>query len=130
MKIILDTNFLLTCIKQKIDLFFELNKIMPLSRIIIPKQVINELETLKNRKELTIKERDSASLALQIIEKNKGRISFPELGKNTDKSIINYLLNNSDIVAATLDRGIRKHLKNKVKMLTIRGRKRIILTHY
>ena len=47
MEALLDSNFLLTCIKQKID-FFEEIKLMGIS-IIIPKQVLNELKFLEQR---------------------------------------------------------------------------------
>jgi len=127
MEIILDTNFLLVCAKQKIDLFYELDRILPSYKIVIPRRVLEELETLKSRKELTIKERDSASLALQILEKRKEKIKLLDLTGNVDKSIVNYTLNNEDVVMASLDGGMRKHVKGKAKILTIRNKKTLSL---
>jgi len=45
---ILDTNFILTCVKQKIDFFewFNLNGI----EILIPLEVINEIKKIKKLK--------------------------------------------------------------------------------
>lgn len=127
MEVIIDTNFILSCLKQKIDLFSELDRIFSICQIVIPKKVLDELETLKNRKELTIKERQAADIALQIIEKSREKIKILDLKGNVDKSIINYSLSNHDVVTATLDRGIKKHVKGKAKMLTIRNKKRLDL---
>ncbi len=120
-KTILDTNFILTCVKQKID-FFEEIKLMGM-QILIPNQVINEIKKIENsmqKQEVRI----NARLALKILEKNKYKKI--DLGKgHVDKKIINYVKNKKDIVVATLD----KELKNKITnpKLIIRGRKKILL---
>ena len=127
MEVVLDTNFLLSCVKQKIDLFEQIESLFPSAELVVPKQVVKELETLKSRKELKLKERESASIALQLIEKNKKKIRILGLEGNADRVIINYALSGENIIAATLDGGIKKHLKNKVKILAIRGKKRIVV---
>lgn len=112
MKVILDTSFILTCIKQKID-FFE-NLALGGFEIFIPKQVIQELESLSQTK-------PEASLALFILEKNK----FKELeipGKKTDSAIINFSKKNSEYVVATLDEEIKKKTRHRRKIV-IRGKK-------
>jgi uncharacterized protein len=120
-KTLLDTNFILTCVKQKID-FFEEIKLMGM-QILIPNQVINEIKKIENsmqKQEVRI----NARLALKILEKNKYKKI--DLGKgHVDKKIINYVKNKKDIVVATLD----KELKNKITnpKLIIRGRKKILL---
>ncbi|MBM3234389.1 hypothetical protein FJZ19_04840 [Candidatus Pacearchaeota archaeon] len=125
MKIIVDTNFILTCVKQKIDLFSQLEEIFPLPEIIIPFRVINELESLKKSREIKIQERGAADVSLQILRKKKPRLE--NLGENVDNSIVNYALKNKDVVVATLDRGIIRRLKSKAGLLTIRNRKRVAL---
>ena len=127
MEVILDTNFLLSCVKQKIDLFEQIESIFPGAELVVPKQVIEELETLKNRRELKVKERESAYIALQLIEKNIKKIKILEFEGGADRVIMNYSLSNKNIVVATLDGGIKKHLKNKVKLLSIRSKKRIVV---
>jgi rRNA-processing protein FCF1 len=120
-KTILDTNFILTCVKQKID-FFEEIKLMGM-QILIPNQVINEIKKIENSKQKQ-EVRRNARLALKILEKNKYKKI--DLGKgHVDKKIINYVKNKKDIVVATLD----KELKNKITnpKLIIRGRKKILL---
>lgn len=114
-KIIIDTNFLLTCSKQKIDLFEFLNN--DGFEILIPKQVILELENLAIKKG---KDNLSAALSLKIIEKNNFTlIDIP--GKTVDNGIINFSKRNKDILVATLDKEIQKKINNK--KLIIRGKK-------
>src|SRR3989344_9188093 len=105
---LLDTNFIITCIKQKIDFFEELY--FKGYQIIIPDKVIDELKKLKQ------------TSALKLLEKN----NFKEIllaGKNTDNSIINYANKNPDILVATLDKQLSDKLKNR--KIIIRGKKKL-----
>ena len=105
---LLDTNFILSCIKQKIDFFEELY--LKGFQIIIPDKVIDELKKLKQ------------TSALKLLEKN----NFKEIllaGKNTDNSIINYANKNPDILVATLDKQLSDKLKNR--KIIIRGKKKL-----
>ncbi|MFH1608324.1 MAG: PIN domain-containing protein [archaeon] len=110
-QVILDTNFILTCIKQKIDFFEQIP-----SRgiqIIIPKQVINEIRNLKN---------PNTEFSLKLLEKNK--FKKIDIGKgHVDKRIILYANKHPNTIIATLD----KEIKNKVKnnKLVIRGKKKL-----
>jgi len=79
---LLDTNFILTCIKQKIDFFEEL-RFMGFE-IIIPDRVIDELKKLKQ------------TLALKLLEKNNFK-KIILIGKDVDNSIINYAKKNPEI---------------------------------
>jgi len=107
-QILLDTNFIISCIKNKID-FFDYIEGEGYS-IVIPEQVINELEGLKKES------------ALRLLEKNKfNMISLK--GKIVDNSIINYAKINPSIIIATLDKELQKNIKNR-KMI-IRNRKRL-----
>src|SRR3989344_4548007 len=105
---LLDTNFILTCIKQKIDFFEEL-KFMGFE-VIIQDKVIDELKKLKQ------------TSALKLLEKN----NFKEIilaEKNTDNSIINYANKNPEILVATLDKELNNKLKNR--KIIIRGKKKL-----
>jgi rRNA-processing protein FCF1 len=127
MQIIIDTNFFITCIKQKIDLFSELEELYGKGgfEIVVPSQVLNELEMLKDNKKMTIKEKESAKLAIFLIDKNEADIvDMPE--KSADLAIIAYANNNNAIVA-TLDRKLKSQIKNKkTKFLIIRNQKRLV----
>ena len=105
---LLDTNFILICIKQKIDFFEELY--FRGYQIIIPDKVIDELKKLKQ------------TSTLKLLEKN----NFKEIiltEKNTDNSIINYARKNPDILIATLDKQLSNKLKNR--KIIIRGKKKL-----
>lgn len=118
-KVILDTNFILTCVKQKID-FFEDIKFMGI-RIIIPKQVITELERISSSKK-KLRFREDAKLALKLLEKNP----FKEVNlknKNVDKALIKLAKENQEFIIATLDRELKKKIKNQ--KLVIRGKKKL-----
>ena len=109
-QIILDTNFILTCLNQKID-FFEEIPLMGIS-ILVPEKVITELERLKK------------GLALRLLEKEKNKFKRIFIaGKNTDNAIIKYARENPKLIVATLDRGIQRKVKNQ-KMI-IRNKKKL-----
>ena len=106
---ILDTNFIMVCVMQKIDFLEEINLmgILPL----IPKEVIRELENNKAR------------LSLSILNKNKKLFRVISIGKgHVDKRIIEYAKKNSEIIVATLDQEIKKSIKNKKAIITERKR--------
>jgi rRNA-processing protein FCF1 len=129
MEIIVDTNFILTCAKQKIDFFSELDKLFGIYSIIIPKQVLDELDALKNKKTLKSVERDAAELAIDLLNLRKSKIIDLKTS-NVDVGIVKYLNSNQNetIVLATLDKGLIGKIKNKnVKILTIRDKKRVVL---
>jgi rRNA-processing protein FCF1 len=112
-KVILDTSFILTCIKQKIDFFEQLE--LEGFEFLIPKQVFAELKGLS-------KSKPNAKLALKIIEKN----NFKEMDlntKNTDEGIIKFARKNPEIYIATIDARIKTRTRNR--KIFIRGKKRL-----
>jgi len=119
--IILDTNFILSCIRKKIDFFHEL-KLLGL-KIIIPIQVIKELENLSEKGNLKL--REEAKLSVQILKKN----SFDKVDlkiKNVDNGIVKFAKEHEDYIIATLDKGIQSKIKNN--KLIIRGEKGLEIT--
>ncbi|MFC1710856.1 hypothetical protein ACFLZJ_01735, partial [Nanoarchaeota archaeon] len=93
-KAILDTSFILTCVKQKIDFFDDMEKAG--IQILIPKQVIVELKGV-----------DKSGLALRILEKNK--YEEVDLGtKYVDAGIAEYANKHPEIFVATLDKELKK----------------------
>ena len=107
-QVILDTSFILSCIKQKIDFFDEIETMG--IKVLVPEQTIDELMVL------------GAQLALNILEKNKFKI-IKISGKDADTAIINFKKENPETIVATLDVGLQKKVKNR-KMI-IRGKKKI-----
>lgn len=110
---LLDTNFILSCIRKKID-FFEDIQLMGLS-VIIPKQVIEEIKGLS-------KSKPEAEIALKILEKNVFK-KVTLHGRNVDNGIVKIAKENENYVIATLDRGIKNQIKNQ--KLAIRGEKKL-----
>lgn len=121
--VLLDTNFILTSLKEKID-FFEDIKFMGM-KIIIPKQVINELKRItKSKKKLHF--REQSELALKLLEKNRMswmKKDLSKYGRNTDKGIKNYSDKHKEVIVATLDKELKKKIKNPT--LIIRARKKL-----
>ena len=110
---ILDTSFILTCVRNKIDFFEEIkSKGM---KIEIPKQVIVEVEGLA-------KSRSDAETTLKLFNKNKFNKTDLKT-KNVDGGLIKFAEKNKDVVVATLDREIKKKIKNQ--KLIIRGKKKL-----
>mgnify|MGYP001585621188 CR=1 FL=1 len=107
-QVILDTSFIITCVRQKID-FFEEIKFMGME-ILIPREVIEELK------------KKQAKTALKLIEKS----SFKETSlrtKNVDNGIIKVAKENPEMIVATLDAEIKTSVKNH--KLVIRGKKNL-----
>ena len=119
-KVLLDTNFIITCVRNKIDFFNEI-PVMGL-QIIIPKQVISELEAIARSKK-KLKTKDGAVLSLSILLKNDFKlIDLHIKGNYVDKGIKKYARENREIIIATLDRDLKKLPNRK---LIVRGKKRL-----
>ncbi len=107
-QVILDTSFILTAVRQKID-FFERLEHEGLE-VFVPDQAIDELMGL------------GAQLALHILEKHRFHlVKLP--GKDADAAIIAFAKKNPEAIVATLDAGLKKRIKNR-KMI-IRQMKKI-----
>lgn len=118
-KVILDTSFILTCIKQKIDFFEELEK--QGAKPVIPKQVIKEIERVStsNKKRHF---REDAKIALKMLENEESNYETINLGrKHVDKEIKNYVKEHPGIFVATLDKEIIHSLPNPC--FCIKGKK-------
>jgi len=107
-KVILDTSFILSCVKQKIDFFEKIEE--EGLKLVIPIQTVNELEGL------------GARTSLKILEKNKFQIVNVS-GKDADTAIVKLAKENPLAIIATLDKGLAKKIKNR-KMI-IRGKKKL-----
>jgi rRNA-processing protein FCF1 len=116
----LDTNFILSCVRKKIDFFNDIN--FSGLKIIIPIQVISELENLSETGNLKL--REETRLSLKLLKKN----SFDKVDlkiKNVDNGIIKLAKEHEEYVIATLDKEIQSKIKNQ--KLIIRGEKELEL---
>lgn len=129
MQIILDTNFIITSIKNKIQIFEELQKEFPSDKILIPLEVIKELEKLKEDEKLSLKEREYTKIAIELIKKYNPSI-VPLNSKDVDAGILKYAKQYNNVIIATLDRNLKEKIRivnKKVKFLTIKEKKRIVV---
>lgn len=118
-KVLLDTNFILNCVRERFDFFEEI--LMMGHRIVIPKEVMAEIERL-SRGARVKKDRDVADLSLKILSVNDfDVISCP--GKYVDKGIVNFLMENPEFILATYDKELKRKVSNRV--LVLRGKKKL-----
>jgi len=116
-KILLDTNFILTCIRNKIDFFEELE--MRGLKILIPEQVIDEIKRIAES-DKKLRFRDEAIFALKLLKKEK--FEKINLGKKyVDAGILDFVKDDSSLIVATLDLDLKKKLSNN--KMVIRGKK-------
>ena len=119
-KIVLDTNFILTCVKQKIDFIDGLEGY----ELLLPDQVEEELEKLSSDKKKTVKERQLALVSISIVKAFDIKFKKIKLeGKFVDKGLKK--LRGKDFIIASLDREIKKALKGKNKFVIIKKRKKL-----
>lgn len=105
-KVILDTNFVIYCAEKKIAYSEQISELMNEGYdLVVPKQVIQELEDLKQNSE-KYSDRTAANLALQILKFNKVNI-IEARGKTADDAIVNISRFN---IVATLDAGLKKRV--------------------
>ena len=127
--ILLDTSFILSCTKQKID-FFDYLKSEGYT-ILIPKQVLTELEKISLPDMKKASDQEAAALSLRIIMNNifdkidLNTALSPLKRKSVDELIIDYANKNQSIILATLDREMQRKVKNK--KLIIRGKNQLEL---
>ncbi len=111
-QILLDTNFLIHCVQQKID-FFEYVKLNGFE-VLIPEEGLVELEKLANSKKINVEK--AARLVQKLISKHK----FNLVRINSvyvDRGIISYLKDKPEIILATLDRDLQNKVKNTILII-------------
>ena len=124
MKILLDTNFILTCVKEKIDFERIANELIDEEiEWIVPQEVLNELGNLKDNLANKKKDRDSAKVSFEVLQGvNPKVVDLGGNNPNIDIRIVNYILD-KPIVLATLDKGLKQRVKNRI--LTVRAGKKL-----
>lgn len=127
MKIILDTNFLIYCAKERLDYKEEIaNLINEGYELVVPKQVVSELEKLHNDKwkKVSGKDKSAAGLALELLEHNKVKV-VDAYGKNVDEAIVNLSKEDKKNIVCTLDREMRYTLG---RVILVSKGKKLMLT--
>jgi len=108
-KVILDTNFILICVKEKIDFFeyFEMGGF----KVLIPDKVLFELKRISLERKGGIRAR--AEFSLRFLESGKFE-KIEVKGKYTDSAIVNYLKENPNVYLATIDGELKKKVRKNL----------------
>lgn len=108
-QVVLDTNFILSCINRKID-FLEDIFLMGYA-IIVPQQVLFEMKRIIASKK-KLKTREEAQVALKVLK--EAEVKSIDLGVTyVDKGLVKYLKDKPEIILATLDAELKKKVNNK-----------------
>lgn len=112
-KIFLDTDFLITSTKYKIDFLGELDKLINFKKeVCVVDETLNELKGKPQEK-----------LINEIIKEKHIKVIKTEINKNVD----DLLLDLKDIIVCTQDKELKRKLKKQGKrVITIRQKKYLV----
>lgn len=120
-KVLLDTNFILYSIANKVDFHEEL--LMKGHRVVIPREVILEIKRLLAGSK-ALKFREQAELALKLIDsQDYDLVDCP--GKYVDIGIKEFLKTHPDYILATMDKELKKSVSNR--KIVLRNKKKLEL---
>ncbi len=121
-KIVLDTNFLTIPYQFGVDIFDQIDHLVPGEKeYIVLEGVSRELEKLTNKEG---KHSIAAKIGLEMIEKHDIKV-IKDLKNNVDDSIVD-LADQKNTLVATNDRELIKRLKNKsIQVIYLRAEKRL-----
>jgi len=123
MEILLDTSFIISCVRQKIDFITVVNELFDQKiDFLLPREVLSEIKTISVRSGEKRVDKQAARVALDLIDISEFKL-IKLNDKVVDRGITNYLLNNPKIMLATLDRGLIA--RSGGEALTIKGNKSI-----
>mgnify|MGYP001173107703 FL=1 len=109
MKVLLDTSFIVSCIRKRIDFLTGLKE--QGFEIFLPREVLQELKDLKKKSSTSQEDRLAINVAFEMFEKEDfKKISLG--GKNVDLGLIEKGKNGFFI--ATLDAEIKNSIPNKI----------------
>ncbi len=107
MEVLLDSNFIISCVKRKINYINELESLG--FKVVLPKEIFQELKDLR----LKVPHDDRVAIDLALKKFNSEKIKKIKLGnKNVDKGLIQ--LGKKGAYIATLDSAIKRSVPNKV----------------
>jgi len=116
--ILLDSSILLEC--ERLRIFEELKEYSWLGKLAVTKQTLSELNLL------AAKRKREARVALELLKKNEVEI-VDSIGRDADESILNFERTRLAAVATNDEKLIKELKKRKIKIIRIRGRKRLEL---
>src|SRR3989344_6674083 len=109
MEVLLDTNFIISCILKKIDFLEELEGMG--FKILLPREVLQELKDLKKER-TSHDERVAIDVAFKLFSSSR-RVKKTTLGNNiVDDALIEK--GKDGFYIATLDNGIKRQIPNRI----------------
>jgi len=116
MEVILDSSFIVSAVRKRIDFMEDLKGLG--FRVLVPREVLQELKDLKMRGKTSRADRGAIDIALILL--NDKKIKKVRLGgKNVDEGLINK--GKEGIYIATLDRGIKREIENRVVIMSAKN---------
>lgn len=113
MEVLLDTNFIISCIVKKIDFLSQLRE--KGFRVVIPREIMQELKDVRLESKTSSDERKAIDVALEMLASKQ--IEKTTIGKGkVDDALIKKGQQGAYI--ATLDNGIRRSVPNRVVILS------------
>ena len=125
-KIILDTNFLVSAVRFKVDLFSEIKRICSFNyQICVLDKMVDELKKLTETGEP--RDRAAAKISIELIKKKNIKIikniTKNKRVKNIDLLILN-LIKKGNFIVATQDKELKREIKKKeVPIIVLRQKK-------
>jgi len=117
MNVLLDSSFIISCVRERIDFLSQLEE--QGFKIQVPREVLQEMKTLKLKNKTSREDRLAIDVALEMIEKRK--VKKMSMG---DESVDDFLIKkgNEGYYIATLDAGIKNKIPFKVIILSSKER--------
>lgn len=110
MEVLLDTNFIISCVLKRIDFISELEGMG--FKVRVPKSVLQEMKDLKKENKTSRAERQAIDVAFALLEEDK-RVKTTRIGgRYVDDGLIQK--GKGGVYIATLDREIKHAVPNKV----------------
>ena len=109
MEVILDTNFIMSCIRKRIDFLDQLETMG--FKVVVPKGVFEELKDLRKNSKVSHLDRTAIDVAFKLFEGRKiHKIGLG--GRNVDEGLI--AKGREGIHIATLDKYIKNEIPKRV----------------
>jgi len=109
MEVILDTNFIISCIRKRIDFIGELGDLG--FRIAVPREVLQELKDLKRDGKMSHDGRVAIDVAFELLQ-GRGVKKMKVGGRTVDEGLITKGREGAYI--ATLDSAVKREVPNRV----------------
>jgi rRNA-processing protein FCF1 len=117
MEVILDSSFVISCIRNRIDFLTQLEE--QGFRVKVPREVLQEMKDLKKKNGTSHDDRVAIDVAMEMFESRKiGKMRL--IGKSVDDGLIEK--GRQGIYIATLDNGIKREIPKKIVIFSAKGK--------